>query len=48
MGSDGLIINVAPKDTDVESVQYVEINGQLTVTDYSNFNLSVNEFGPTN
>lgn len=46
MGSDGLIINVAPRDTNVESIQYVDLNGHLTVTDYENFNLTVNEFGP--
>lgn len=44
-GSSGLIINVAPPGTDVESVRYIDVNGHLTVTDYDGFSLSVNEFG---
>ena len=41
----GFVINIAPGDTNIEEVRYVEQNGQLTVTDGGSFNLDINEFG---
>jgi len=41
----GFVINVAPRETNVEDVQYVDRNGRLTVTDGGAFNLEINEFG---
>lgn len=44
--SNGFIINVLPRDFDLESVSY-EINqeGHLVVTDGSGFELDIHEFG---
>ncbi len=41
----GFVINVAPQETSVEDVQYVEQNERLTVTDGGSFSLDINEFG---
>jgi hypothetical protein len=43
--SSGFIINVAPSETNVEDVQYIDRDGRLTVTDGGAFNLEINEFG---
>ncbi|MFZ0493766.1 MAG: hypothetical protein WAM81_11290 [Acidimicrobiia bacterium] len=45
LAASGFVINVAPGDTNVEEVQYVERKGRLTVTDGGSFELDVNEFG---
>jgi len=45
LASSGFVINVAPRETNVEDVQYVEQNGRLLVTDGSAFSLDINEFG---
>ena len=41
----GLVINVAPHETNVEDVQYVERDGRLIVTDGGSFSFDINEFG---
>ncbi len=44
--SSGLVINVAPRDTVVEDVRYVEdSHNRLAVTDGGAFRLIINEFG---
>ncbi len=45
LGSAGFVINVAPKETEVEDVRYQEQNGRLTVSDGASFVLDINEFG---
>ncbi len=45
LGSAGFVINVAPPETVVAEVRYVEQNGRLTVTDGGSFALDINEFG---
>ena len=45
LGSSGFVINVAPTETVLEDVRYVEKHGRLTVTDGGSFNLDINEFG---
>ena len=45
IGSVGFVINVAPPETVVDDVRYVELNGRLTVTDGGAFALDINEFG---
>jgi hypothetical protein len=45
LASSGFVINIAPNDTNVEDVRYVERNGRLTVTDGGVFELDINEFG---
>ncbi|MDH3397392.1 MAG: hypothetical protein OEM81_06100 [Acidimicrobiia bacterium] len=45
LGSAGFVINVAPTETSVDDVRYVEQNGRLTVTDGGSFVLDINEFG---
>jgi hypothetical protein len=45
LASSGLVINVAPPETVIEDVVYVERGGRLTVTDGGKFNLVINEFG---
>lgn len=42
--SSGVILNVAPADTVLEEVKYVETNGRLSVTDGRVFSLDINEF----
>lgn len=43
--SDGLIINVAPPETNPDAVRYDDSSGRLVVTDGGAFRLDVNEFG---
>lgn len=43
--ANGYVINVAPSNTDVESVRYEELSGRLTATDGGSFRLDINEFG---
>lgn len=45
LSSPGYVINVAPPDTNVEDVRYLEKDGRLTVTDGASFKLDINEFG---
>ncbi len=42
--SSGFILNLAPADTVLENVKYVEIDGRLSVTDGGAFRLDINEF----
>lgn len=43
----GLIINVAPPQTDLENVRYAaDENGHAAVTDGGVFTLNITEFGP--
>ena len=39
------MINVVPRDTNIEEVRYEEIEGRLTVTDGASLRLDINEFG---
>ncbi len=46
LGSSGFILNVAPRETDIDQVRYDEgEDGRLVVTDGGVFRLDVNEFG---
>ena len=45
LASSGFTINIAPSDTNVDDVRYVEQNGRLTMTDGGSFALDINEFG---
>ena len=46
LGFDGrFVINVVPRETEIEKVQYVQSEIGLMVTDNKTFRLSVNEFG---
>lgn len=45
LGAPGFVINVAPAETNIEAVRYVDHNGRLIVTDGGVFNLDINEFG---
>lgn len=45
LGTAGLIINIAPPDTDLEAVRYEDKAGRLVVTDGGSFSLDINEFG---
>ena len=45
LAASGFVINVAPSETNVEDVRYVDQNGRLTVTDGGAFGLDINEFG---
>ena len=45
LAATGFVINVAPSETNVEDVRYVEQDGRLTVTDGGSFSLDINEFG---
>jgi hypothetical protein len=45
LGSAGFVINVAPQETQLEDVRYIEKQGRLTVTDGGSFALDINEFG---
>ncbi len=46
LGDSGLIVNVLPRETDVEKVHYVqEADGKLVVTDGKAFSLCMQEFG---
>ena len=45
LAASGFVINVAPSETNVEEVRYVEKDGRLTVTDNGSFSLDINEFG---
>lgn len=45
LNSSGLVINIAPPDTQIEDVRYEDRNGRLVVTDGASFNLDINEFG---
>ena len=45
LGSAGLVINVAPQETNVEDVRYLEDAGRFVVTDGASFSLDINEFG---
>ena len=41
----GNIINVIPSTVDIEQLHYTTINDRLVVTDPSDFELDINEFG---
>lgn len=41
----GFVINVAPPETNIDDVRYVEQGGRLIVTDGGVFSLDINEFG---
>jgi len=45
LATSDLIINVAPSETRLEDVRYVDESGQLIVTDGGAFSLDINEFG---
>ena len=45
LATTGFVVNIAPAETDVEKVRYVEKNGRLIVTDDGPFSLDINEFG---
>lgn len=45
IGASGFVINVVPRDTNIDEVRYEEIEGRLTVTDGASFRLDINEFG---
>ncbi len=45
LATSDLIINVAPSETSLEDVRYVDENGRLIVTDGGAFRLDINEFG---
>jgi hypothetical protein len=42
----GNIINIIPKDVDIDALRYQKIDGRLVVTD-RNFALDINEFSAT-
>jgi hypothetical protein len=44
----GHIINVIPREVDLDSLQYRVVAGRLAVTDDSGFALEINEFGQSN
>ncbi|MCJ7779975.1 MAG: hypothetical protein MUQ27_04050 [Acidimicrobiia bacterium] len=45
LAANGFVINVAPRETNLDDVRYVEQNGRLTITDGGSFALDINEFG---
>lgn len=45
LATSDLIINVAPSETNLEDVRYVDDGGKLVVTDGGAFRLDINEFG---
>ena len=45
LAANGFIINVAPRETNVDDVRYIERDGRLAVTDGGDFLLDINEFG---
>ena len=45
LSASGLVINIAPADTQLEEVRYEDRDGRLIVTDGGSFNLDINEFG---
>jgi hypothetical protein len=44
----GHIINVIPREVDVDSLQYHIVAGRLAITDNRRFSLEINEFGQSN
>jgi len=46
LSASGLVINIAPSDTQLEAVRYEDREGRLVVTDGGSFSLDINEFGP--
>lgn len=45
LASEGIIINVAPPETNTDTVEYDDSTGRLVVTDGGAFRLDINEFG---
>ena len=45
LSASGLVINIAPPDTQLEDVRYEDRDGRLIVTDGGSFSLDINEFG---
>ncbi len=41
----GHIINILPRGVRIKSLQYLQIDGRLKVTDGAGFTLDINEFG---
>ncbi len=44
----GYIINVIPREVDLDSLQYRIAAGRLAITDNCGFSLEINEFGQSN
>ena len=44
----GHIVNVIPREVDLNSLQYRIVAGRLTITDSRSFSLEINEFGQSN
>jgi hypothetical protein len=44
----GHIINVLPREVDLNSLEYRTVAGRLTITDGRSFSLEINEFGQSN
>ena len=44
----GHIINVIPREVDLNSLQYRLVAGRLAITDSRGFSLEINEFGQSN
>jgi hypothetical protein len=44
----GHIINVIPREVDLNSLQYCTVAGRLAITDGRGFSLEINEFGQSN
>jgi hypothetical protein len=47
LGEAQLIVNQLPSEVDVDSLQYVLLDGILVVTNNRGFRLDINEFGPS-
>ena len=44
----GHIINVIPREVDLNSLHYRGVEGRLAITDGRSFSLEINEFGQSN
>ena len=45
IGAKGFLINIVPRSTNIEAVEYTEFENKLVATDGADFRLDINEFG---
>ena len=48
LGDSGHIVNLIPRDVDIDAVAYRATEPGLVVTDGQSFSMAINEFGPKN